>query len=409
MSALEQKRNLSYIPGLDGLRGFFCLIIIIAHWQLALPIAPFGWEGLQMFFILSGFLITRILVHEREKHNGFGSYIKAFYLKRTLRIFPLYFLFLIFWGLIRVALRENELIRLATDDLAQNWAWYFTYTSNLKSFFNVESLESPFFIHLWSLALEEQFYLVMPFMVFFLRGKWLKGVIIAFILIPFITRPLGYYFLTQKHDDVIWAGLLVYRNIFFQCDAFALGAAIAVFNLDFIKRPKVWFFSLVAVYIVLVCLNYPAFRNFLPLLLEHAHSTQQVENVSVFWYINMLGHPEILPMSNQYLYMMPLINIACFFLVLCPVQGKSIMTWLFENNLMVKIGRVTYAMYVFHFALIIFVLKVVTKILGTSQSNINAFLHIPIFIVYLVVLYYLSVFSFKYIEGPFLKLKNKIK
>jgi len=409
VSELEKKRNLSYIPGLDGLRGFFCLIIIIAHWQLALPIAPFGWEGLQMFFILSGFLITRILVHERERHDSFGSYIKAFYLKRTLRIFPLYFLFLIFWGLIRIALRENELIRLATDDLAQNWAWYFTYTSNLKSFFNVESLESPFFIHLWSLALEEQFYLVMPFMVFFLRGKWLKGVIIAFILIPFITRPLGYYLLAQKHDDVIWAGLLVYRNIFFQCDAFALGAAIAVFNLDFIKRPKTWFYSLIAVYIVLVVLNYPAFKDFLPLLLEHAHSTQQVENVSVFWYINMLGHPEILPMGNQYLYMMPLINIACFFLVLTPVQGRSILAWLFENRLMVNIGRVTYAMYVFHFALIILVLKVVTKILGTGQANINALLHIPIFIGYLVVLYYLSVFSFKYIEGPFLKLKNKIK
>jgi len=408
-ATIEKKRKLSYIPGLDGLRGFFCLIVITTHWQLAFPVAPIGWEGLQLFFVLSGFLITRILIFEREKHDSLKSYLGAFYLKRTLRIFPLYFIFLIFWGLVRLVTRNNEFIQFFTADLAQNWAWYFTYTSNLKSLFNVESLESPFFVHLWSLALEEQFYLIMPFLVYFFKGKWLKRFVILFILLPFITRPLAHNLLMQHHHDTVWAGLLIYRNIIFQCDAFALGAAIAIFNLDFIKKPGRWFYSLLAVYAVIIVLSFPVFRDFVPQLLEHMGSGKDAAGVSAYWYLFMLGKPEIITMGNQYLYVIPLVNIICFFLVLCPVKGKPLLNWLFENKWMVNFGKVTYAVYVFHFSFMLLFLKFVTKLLGTGQSNINPLLHIPIFIAYLIALYYISVFSFKYIEGPFLKLKNKIK
>jgi len=409
MTALAQKRKLNYIPSLDGLRGFFCLLIIVNHWRLTLPIVPVGWEVLQAFFVMSGFLITRILVHERDKHTSFRAYLKSFYLKRTLRIFPLYFIFLIFWGLVRLVMTNSELIQNMTQDLAQNWGFYFTYTSNLKSFFRPDSPDSPFFVHLWSLGLEEQFYLVMPFIIFFLRGKWLKGAVIAFILIPFITRPLGYYFLNQMHDDSVWSALLIYRNLPFQCDSFAFGAAVAIFKLDFIKHPKRIFYFLLVVLVGLNVWHYGAFNDFLQMFSSHYNGSVNTTNSNVFAYINALGHPEVLAMSNQHNYMMPLVNFMCFLMVLTSVKGNTLWPLFFENRAMIRIGKVTYGMYVFHFFVIILFVKAAAKFIPNSELYGNPIYGIPLFIVYIFILYLMAEFSFKYIEGPFLKLKNKLR
>ncbi|MCP4122863.1 MAG: acyltransferase [Bacteroidetes bacterium] len=408
MTAIEQKRKLNYIPSLDGIRGFFCILIIVNHWRLTLPIVPIGWEVLQIFFVMSGFLITRILINNKSKYSSFRAYLKSFYQMRSLRIFPLYFIFLLFWLLMRLLLQNSELIQKMTDDLAQNWGFYFTYTSNLKTLFNPTAAESPFFVHLWSLGLEEQFYLFMPFLIFFLRGKWLKVAIITFILIPFITRPLGDYLLTRYHDDSIWSILFIYRNLPFQCDAFALGAAVAVFDLKFIKHPKRIFYVLLTVLIGLTIWNYGIFPEFVESFTRH-YVGLEASGTSPFWYINTLGHPELLSLRDQYNYLMPLVNFTCFFMLLTSVRGNTLWPMLFHNPILIRIGKVTYGMYVFHFCVIILFVKVAGKVIGNNEMYNNPIYGIPLFIVYIVILYFLSEFSFKYIEGPFLKLKNKLR
>lgn len=409
MNAVEEKRKLTYIPSLDGLRGLFCILIIMNHWDLLLPISPVGWEVLQAFFVMSGFLITRILIHDRDKHASFRSYIKSFYIKRTLRIFPLYFIFLFFWLAVRLIMANSEFIQKFTDELVQNWAWYFTYTSNLKYLFvPPEGTDPRFFEHLWSLGLEEQFYLVMPFIIFFLRGNWLKGAVIAFILIPMVTRPLGYYLLNQADYHPLVTTLLVYRNLPFQCDAFAFGAAVAIFDFDFIKHPKRWFYFLLVVMLGLNAYHFTLFGGFGEVLLQQIEGTSHEVDPSLLSYIFWLGRPELLGLNQQHVYMMPLINLMCFFMVLTSVRGNTLWPKLFENKLIVDVGRVTYGMYVFHFFVIIVFIKAATTVLGPAVRG-NVLLHIPLFAVYLVILYYMSKFSFLYIEGPFLKLKNKIK
>lgn len=407
------KRTLSYVPAFDGMRGLFSILIIIGHWRLTQPITPIGWHVLQGFFVLSGFLIVRILIYDRTKHPGFGAYIKAFYKRRTLRIFPLYFIYLGFWGLVRVLFRGSEFIQIQTQELADFWPMYVTYTANLKALVNVEAADSPFFTHLWSLSLEEQFYLFIPFVIFLLRGKWLKRAVILIILVPFVTRIVGQHYLLQYNDDVIWAGVLMLRNLVFQLDAFAFGAVLAIFNLDWIKHPKRWLAILLTIYVGLTVYHYFLLPEYVPLLMEYTHqaydTTINVDNISLYMFIKILAMPELLPMGNQYIYMMPLINTIFFLLVLTAMRGDSAMKWLFENKLMIKIGKVTYGMYVYHYCLIVIFIKALGIILGRPPSTIHIIWHIPLFLLYFLILYHLSKLSFRYIETPFLRAKRAKK
>lgn len=403
------KTKLSYIPSLDGMRSLLCVFVIITHWPLALPVLPFGWEGLQGFFVISGFLITRILVTQKAKHDRFRGYVRNFYIRRVLRIFPLYFLYLFAMLAIRFALSGNDFVDMYTKELAQDWMFYFTYTSNLKSLINLESIDTPFFMHLWSLGLEEQFYLLIPFLVFFLNMRQLRIAIVVLILLPFITRPLGYVVLGLIQDDLVWASVLSYRNLPFQCDSFALGAAVAVFNFNFIRNPKRWFYWSFGLYCLLIALLFPLFTDYVPYLMEHFGSTIDFEGFAWFAYLNSLGHPELLPMGKSYNYMLPLANLTCFFLVLASVRGDSVWKRVFEHPRVIWIGKLTYGIYIFHFGLIVIFFKVISVVMGKGMMQINPLLHIPLFLVYLLLLYYSAVFSYKYIEAPFLKLKRKFQ
>ena len=82
--------QLQHLPALDGIRGIAVLLVIVSHLFSFLVIPAFGWIGVDVFFVLSGFLITRILLFSK----GNKHYFKNFYIRRALRIFPLYFLVL---------------------------------------------------------------------------------------------------------------------------------------------------------------------------------------------------------------------------------------------------------------------------------------------------------------------------
>lgn len=132
----------THVPALDGLRGAAVLMVVAMH-NFAMPM---GWIGVDVFFVLSGFLITRILLQSRESER----YFVPFYARRALRILPAYFLIL--------------LVTFVTHPTthAKIW-WYAAYLSNFN--WVTSEYEIPWLYHTWSLSIEEQFYLIWPFVV----------------------------------------------------------------------------------------------------------------------------------------------------------------------------------------------------------------------------------------------------
>lgn len=416
--------KLGYIKSFDGMRGLFALLIIMAHWSLDLPIAPLGWEGLQVFFVLSGFLITRILLYERDKpkyqeSGKFGGFMKQFMTKRVFRIFPLYFGYIILMYLLRYGLGDVKFIANQTSELEVNGIWLWTYLYNFKDVFNHllgwKMAESPFFTHLWSLALEEQFYVFFPFIIYFLRGRTLKITIIAMIIIPFITRIIGFPYLQAiaeaNNYGEDWGILIIYRNIFFQFDSLALGAAAAIFDIKMFRNPRMYLYAILAVIVGLYIYNgyemmqvvYEGSTAHVPEIFKNGQSS------SVWGYINVLGHPEILKDNYQYAYMFTLVNLASFFLIVCSVQGRSVLRFIFEHPVFVYLGKISYGTYVFHFAwmqLFFFIAKKFNLVPPTGQLY---WLQITLFVIYVSTLYFMAHLSFKYFEMYFLRLKDKMK
>ncbi|MEM7152203.1 MAG: acyltransferase [Myxococcota bacterium] len=166
MISHTQYRSRRTFSGLDGLRAL-CVIAVVWHHAGArtpLPITSNGFLGVDVFFALSGFLIVTLLLRERDRHGTIS--LRDFYMRRTLRIFPLYY------GVVGGLLLLHALVPRTTTQYAVDYAPYlFTYTSDLVVVPGALAVG-------WSLAAEEQFYLVWPTIERFgARAWWLLGAI----------------------------------------------------------------------------------------------------------------------------------------------------------------------------------------------------------------------------------------
>lgn len=156
-------------PALDGLRGFALSMVLIGHVVVFLPHGPllslFHFStnalliSLDLFFVLSGFLITAILIRTRD---GRG-YFRNFYVRRVLRIFPIYFLLLVAYFFVRPLLPGGP--PPWQENLDKETAWFFLYVQNLVMAWRGEGIGWGGLYHSFSLAIEEQFYLLWPFFV----------------------------------------------------------------------------------------------------------------------------------------------------------------------------------------------------------------------------------------------------
>ncbi len=186
------------------------VLLVIIHHTFGLSDYPlnriwyFGWVGVDIFFVLSGFLITGILLDTRLKPNYYRNFIG----RRTLRIFPLYYLVL---ALFFILIPKTEEFRYLIDH--QEYFW--TYTQNLLFAFQGWPPNSTL-NHFWSLAIEEQFYLIWPFLVLWVPTKHIPKIILTGISISVTIRfvypemPFAYTFTAARFDTLLIGALLAF-------------------------------------------------------------------------------------------------------------------------------------------------------------------------------------------------------
>ena len=214
-----------YVKQLDSLRAIAVLLVVITHWfpeNNKLTIYTSIFNGVDIFFVLSGFLITRILLQNRIESEtssiSKSRVVKSFFVRRVLRIFPIYYL-LIFLLL--------SFASTTGTDIKSSFIYYFTYTSNIY-FYNRQAWDGML-SHLWSLSAEEQFYIFWPWLMLFPKKSWLLPIIILSISIGVFSQLL------LPGVDILTFACL---------DGFGMGAFLAwviAFHPKFLERSKyIW-------------------------------------------------------------------------------------------------------------------------------------------------------------------------
>lgn len=222
-AAISPNRPLSrkYIPALDGFRGIAILGVLVTHAVPRLPNTGLGfwWNqvvdagsfGVDLFFVLSGFLITGILLDSDVGPRFFLN----FFARRFLRLFPVYYVYLILVATLVPAI--HRAVHSSMPDYGGSWWWFVFYVCNLKP---DHAVHDPYLGHFWSLAVEEQFYLIWPAVVFFLPRRWLTCFCLWAIALALALRV----FLSWSGAD--WN--TIYRVTPMRLDALALGGLGAI-------------------------------------------------------------------------------------------------------------------------------------------------------------------------------------
>ncbi len=223
-AGVNLPKETRYYPALDGLRGVAILAVMTYHFSGGYSgtspllrkwatIANAGWMGVDLFFVLSGFLITGILYDTATYANR----LKNFYARRALRIFPL------FYGLLFGLLVVTPIVHL-------RWQWgdilYFFYLGNMTALLSpgLANLHPSLNLgHLWSLAVEEQFYLIWPFVVWWIQDRRRLLTIAAAVI---AISPLIRLLLLRMHLNPIIVGYLLLTR----ADSLLMGGAVALLS-----------------------------------------------------------------------------------------------------------------------------------------------------------------------------------
>jgi peptidoglycan/LPS O-acetylase OafA/YrhL len=361
MDEVKKQHDNSYIIQLDGLRFFAILSVMIGHWlqwQINRPIIngfPFG-NGVTLFFVLSGFLITDILLKNKIKSVEISipksTLLKSFYARRVLRIFPLYFATIIF------------LYFISYNNTRQIFPWLATFTSNIY-----QSIHNTFvgdFNHFWSLAVEEQFYLFWPWLIILIPTKHSEKIIIGLISLSILTKIYLFIYFPDK-----WMA-----NSYFTLScmhALGIGALISYWNI-YRKDITAYFSSFSWVYtsiLIYFAIHYIGFAY----KLNWLHET--IDNV-----LFALMSAIIINYASQN-------------------KFKGIAKYILENDFVVYSGKISYGLYVFHLFVPGFFWNYLSPKLGLNVSN-----KYTACVIFYLVTFVMAHISWKLMENPINNLKK---
>ena len=351
-----------YFPKLDGLRFLAFLLVFVHHYpalsDFSEPLKSRGWMGVELFFVISAYLLTKLLVEEIKQTDQI--LIKNYFLRRILRIWPLYFAYvfaMIF--LTNFADLKMCLIRLAG---------LFTFTDNLLTAkfqdFNFSIANTG---HLWTISLEEQYYLLLPFFVYFIRKMQKKTIFFIF---------MG-----------IWAAMII-------------GRLISV-NLG-LGHPFIWVLPIQAdAFLFGTMLGLGVWDD---IFNKINSSIKLVSGVLLLSLIFFIPNVDVIGLNQIAIY---IILASAFTLILDGVM-KNTQKWsnIFSSKSVRYLGKISYGLYVYHMICIAYIPVFIQNNSLLPFKDIFLYRMIGFFIT-LGCTILVSVMSYEFYEKWFLKLKQK--
>ena len=355
-----------YLPSIDSLRALAVLAVIIYH--VDVNYLPGGFLGVDLFFVLSGYLISSLIIKEFRKTGTVNLY--NFYIRRARRLLPAVY-FMITVGLVVMVLFNEVLLRKSHLDAifgyiySSNW-WYIFHKLD---YFDSFGAQSPF-KHLWSLAIEEQFYMIFPLLFLLVNGKK--------------KSKDGTYKLNKNFLYVVLGLILV-----------SLIAHILLFDINNISR--IYFGTDTRTFSLLVgvvgAILYP---------MERLHSKvtpQQNMIYSILSLVSIAGLITVMIYTSEYntwLYKGGFLLVAILGLIVIISSGKqhTLMSKLLSFKPIVFIGKISYSLYLWHFPVLVLTTPV------SEIGNPNIF-----FVILRIVLTFaVAIVSYVFVETPIRKL-----
>lgn len=338
------------MPQLDTLRFFAAFGVLNFHWFYYFW-GSYAWSlgeyGVQLFFVLSGFLITGRLLKAKESAGNKITIIMNFFIRRALRLFPIYYLFILF------------LVRMDDGYVKDNLVYFLTYTSNFFFYMHGGFIDR-WSNHTWTLAVEEQFYLAFPWLLLFIKRKLEPTLGLLFLLTGVGVRAYGLFY------DIEDIKLLTPAN--FE----ALGAGILLGSLVHGKIPALCYL-----------------KKPLPFLLLFFFG------LSVYLHYGKPGWAASIPFRTCFL----------VFCVLFVYQAATGFTGaagrIFDNTILKYLGKISYGIYLYHFISPFVLVKIFEKVSLPLTSN-------PTFLYgfNLIFLFFVCVLSWHLVELPFQRFKK---
>lgn len=350
-----------YIGILDGFRGLAIMLVIAMHYTNFTA----GWIGVDLFFVLSGFLITWKLVQNIDK----PSYYRNFYWRRILRICPLYVATLIFVFYLFPLLKPS-LVTSSYRDLQGLQVWYWTFSQN---FYNASHgwPDNISIVHFWSLATEMQFYLIWPLVIKLFNKKVLRimGILLLLVCIAVLFRWVTISFTTI---------VPLYRYVLLpsRIDAFALGSLLFFYLQRDVDRARQFLLYIGLAGVIVNVILYTCFFS--------VHYSA--------WFTSHFGYT---------LFDITWAGIIGYGLL---APEHSVIKRIFTNKFIQATGKYSYAMYIFHLPVWTIINRLLVNRYGEQFKHGAAMLMLSLAV--FITVYLLAFLSYHGFEKYFLRLKK---
>lgn len=354
-----------YFPNIDGLRFVAFLLVFFHHFLIPdftinnafiTKISSRGWSGVELFFVLSAFLLTSLLIKEFKTKNEIS--VGKYFLRRILRIWPLYFLYILM----------IILLYGPPADIAR-FLGMVTFTDNLWSSILSYNLSINYATHLWTISMEEQFYIILPFIIPFLLKLKKRTLLYVGLGIwgMFIAARLTAVLLQMPHP-FIWV-------LPIQGDAFLFGILAALGTFDGLFK-------------------------------KINSSLKMLIGISLLILSTFI--PNVVTIGYGQLFLYSVIAFGFLFIMASVNSNNIVLSKIFGNRPIRYLGKISYGLYVYHIIVTTYVsdwsYNLFSKYFNITNNNLIWFL---CFIVTLAAVILVSIISYELYEKHFIKLKKR--